>query len=131
MSNRDGFGSGFWLGTLVGGIIGGVVGATIVDRRANRIEDDADSNRLAGASGEKRPFKSSRNRTTDRMEVARQSLDHKISDLNNAIDSVRSSISNPSSSNPNGGEAIDVSLERLNQNISDTIKPQSPIEAEG
>jgi hypothetical protein len=87
MSNRDGFGAGFWLGTLVGGVVGGAIGASIVNQRANRTYDELDS-------GEKRPFKSSRRRQIDRMEVARQSLDDKISDLNNTIDAVRSSIGN-------------------------------------
>ncbi len=87
MSNRDGFGAGFWLGTLVGGVVGGVIGASIVNQRANRIDDELES-------GEKRPFKSSRRRQIDRMEMARQSLDDKINDLNNTIDAVRSSIGN-------------------------------------
>jgi hypothetical protein len=87
MSNRDGFGTGFWLGTLVGGVVGGVIGASIVNQRTNRIDDELES-------GEKRPFKSSRRRQMDRMEMARQSLDDKISDLNNTIDAVRSSIGN-------------------------------------
>ncbi len=92
MSNRDGFGNGFWLGTLVGGIIGGVVGATIATQKANRIEDDENSGMLTGERGAKRPLKPNRMRSMDRMEVARRSLDDKISDLNNAIDAVRSSI---------------------------------------
>jgi hypothetical protein len=87
MSNRDGFGAGFWLGTLVGGVVGGAIGASIVNQRANRTYDELEN-------GEKRPLKSSRRRQIDRMEVARQSLDEKISDLNNTIDAVRSSIGN-------------------------------------
>jgi hypothetical protein len=92
MSNRDGFGSGFWLGTLFGGVVGGVIGATIANQRANRLEDDLDSGLLSGELGEKRPLKSRRLRTGDRMEIARRSLDDKISDLNSAIDAVRGSI---------------------------------------
>jgi hypothetical protein len=103
MSNRDGFGAGFWLGTLVGGVVGGVIGASIVERQANRrIDDELDS------SG-KRPFKSSRRRQIDRMEVARQSLDDKISDLNNTIDAVRSSIGTVA------GDAIDPLIQRLDE----------------
>ena len=93
MSNRDGFSGGFWLGTLVGGVVGGIVGASIARERANRIDDETESGRLSGESNDKRPLKSSRSRRVDRMEIARRSLDDKISDLNNAIDSVRSSIS--------------------------------------
>jgi gas vesicle protein len=120
MSNRDGFGSGFWLGTLVGGVVGGVVGATIASQRANRIDEDMASGRLSGESGEKRPLKSSRRRTFDRMELARRSLDDKISDLNNAIDSVRSSIGNVS------GDAIDESIDRLKEDV----KKQQPLDTQ-
>ena len=103
MSNRDGFGAGFWLGTLVGGVFGGVIGASIVDRRANRrIDEEADNSA-------KRPFKSSRRRQIDRMEVSRQSLDDKISDLNNTIDAVRSSLGNV------GGDEIDAPVRRLDE----------------
>jgi gas vesicle protein len=120
MSNRDGFSGGFWLGTLVGGVVGGIVGASIANQRANRIGNETESGRLSGEGGEKRPFKSSRNRTTDRMEMARRSLDDKISDLNNAIDSVRSSIGTTP------GDAIESSIDRLNEEL----KTQQPIDAQ-
>lgn len=107
MSNRDGFGAGFWLGTLVGGVVGGVIGAAVINQRANRTYDELEA-------GEKRPLKSNRRRKIDRMEMARQSLDDKISDLNNTIDAVRSSISN------NAGDAI----EDLIQRTDEDIKPQ-------
>ncbi len=116
MSNRDGFNGGFWLGTLVGGVIGGIVGVTISERRANRLEDE-DRRRMSG-DGDKRPLKSSRSRRLDRMEMARRSLDDKINDLNNAIDSVRSSIS-PVPSEPNS-QAEDLEASR---------KPQQPLDS--
>jgi gas vesicle protein len=119
MSNRDGFSGGFWLGTLVGGIVGGIVGVSIADRRTNRIAAETDNSRLSGANGERRPFKSSRSRTLDRMELARQSLDRKINDLNNAIDSVRSSIGNVAE------EAIDESVDRLDAEINDLHSPDA------
>jgi gas vesicle protein len=119
MSNRDGFSGGFWLGTLVGGIVGGIVGASIADRRTNRIAAETENGRISGANGERRPFKSSRSRTLDRMELARQSLDRKINDLNNAIDSVRSSIGNVTE------EAIDESVERLDEEIKDRPAPDA------
>jgi hypothetical protein len=113
MSNRDKFSSGFWLGTIVGSVVGGIVGASIANNRSNRLEDELDS--ILPEGGEKRPLKSSRRaRTADRMEIARRSLDDKISDLNNAIDAVRSSVGQPSSGldsaiNPTEGESpIDV-----------------------
>jgi hypothetical protein len=103
MSNRSGFGAGFWLGTLVGGVVGGVIGASIVERKANRrIDEEVDNSA-------KRPFKSSRRRQIDRMEVSRQSLDDKISDLNNTIDAVRSSLGNVA------GEAVEPLVNRLEQ----------------
>jgi gas vesicle protein len=102
MSNRDGFGAGFWLGTIVGGVVGGVIGASIVSQKSNRLNDE-----LEGSG--KRPFKSSRRRQIDRMETARQSLDDKISDLNNTIDAVRSSIGNVAE------ELIEPVLERVDQ----------------
>ena len=104
MSNRDGFGAGFLLGTLVGGVVGGVIGATVIDRRANRTYDE-----LEGS--DKRPLKSSRRRKIDRMEMARQSLDDKISDLNNTIDAVRSSISS------NASDAIDNPLQHPDEDF--------------
>jgi gas vesicle protein len=115
MSNDDRFGSGFWLGTLVGGVVGGIVGATIASKRANRLDDEAHSNILPNEGGEKRPLKSFRRlRTTDdRMEIARRSLDDKISDLNNAIDAVRSSVGQV----PSNVDALDTSTE------SDTTPP--------
>jgi gas vesicle protein len=102
MSNRDGFGAGFWLGTLVGGVVGGVIGASIVNQKANRTYEELEN-------GEKRPFKSSRRRQIDRMEMARQSLDDKISDLNNTIDAVRSSIGNAAE------EVIDPIIQELDR----------------
>ena len=113
-------GADFGWGTLVGGVVGGIVGASIASQRASRIEDDSESNRLASSNSPKRPLKSSRNRTMDRMELARRSLDDKISDLNNAIDSVRSSIGNtPGDPDP---QRRDPATERLHP---DPLTPQS------
>jgi hypothetical protein len=95
MSDRNGFGSGFWLGTLLGGVVGGILGASIVSHRSNRGDDNTDRESLARSRNNQRPLKSSQLRTADRMEIARRSLDDKISDLNNAIDAVRSSIGHP------------------------------------
>jgi gas vesicle protein len=116
MSNRDKFSSGFWLGTIVGGVVGGIVGATIANKRANRLEDELDSI-LPSEGGERRPLKSSRRaRTADRMEIARRSLDDKISDLNNAIDAVRSSVGQP-------GSGVDSAI--------NPTEGESPLDAEG
>jgi hypothetical protein len=125
MSSRDGFGGGFWLGTLVGGVVGGIVGASIASQRANRNDDEIESGRLSGDNGEKRPLKSSRSHTIDRqeisrLEIARRSLDDKISDLNNAIDAVRSSIGHPP------GDPTDESIDRPEEDLN----TQQPIEAQ-
>ncbi len=50
-------------------------------------------------------------RTTDRMEIARRSLDDKISDLNNAIDAVRSTIGQAP------GDAVDAIVERAEADL--------------
>jgi gas vesicle protein len=118
MSNRDGFSGGFWLGTLVGGVVGGIVGALIANQRADRIDAETENSRFLDERSEKRPFKSSRSRTFDRMEMARRSLDDKISDLNKAIDSVRSSI----------GHTPEEAIDRQNEDLDETIKNQQPID---
>jgi uncharacterized protein YlxW (UPF0749 family) len=118
MSNRDGFSGGFWLGTLFGGVVGGIVGASIATQRANRIADDRENGRLSGENKEKRPLKSSRHRSIDRMEIARQSLDRKINDLNNAIDSVRSSI----------GNVTEDGIEQRIARSDEQIEPDKPID---
>jgi gas vesicle protein len=119
MSDRNKFSSGFWLGTIVGGVVGGIVGASIANKRANRLEDELDSSILSSnGSDEKRPLKSSRRmRKADRMEIARRSLDDKISDLNNAIDAVRSSVGQVP------GSVVDLPL--------NSTEGESPIDAEG
>jgi hypothetical protein len=121
MSNRDGFGSGFWLGTLVGGAIGGIVGATIVNQRVNRLEEDSDGLLPPGEDGGRRPLKSRRLRTMDRMELARRSLDDKISDLNNAIDAVRSSVGQ------GAGDSVDSLADRSEAELS----VRQPADSEG
>jgi hypothetical protein len=120
MSNRDGFSGGFWLGTLVGGVVGGIVGASIATQRSNRRDDDTEIDRLSGERRRKRPLKSSGNRTMDRMEIARQSLDEKIGDLNNAIDAVRSTIGQVP------GEAIDDLMQRADADPN--LKPSVDVQ---
>ena len=81
MSQRDGFRGGFLLGTIVGGIIGGVVG-TLVATRRDRAFDGEDESLLKSGKGEKFDSEAS-------IEMARQRLEKKISQLNSAIDDVR------------------------------------------
>jgi hypothetical protein len=93
MSNRDDFNSGFLLGSLIGGVVGGIIGA-VVANKANRLGSDTDKIVTDDQETElPRKRKSNRRlRKDDRLEIARQSLDDKILDLDRAIDSVRSSL---------------------------------------
>lgn len=74
MSQNDRFASGFMFGALLGGIIGGAVGALA----ASRVKPDP--------QGEPSPLDDA---TDASMEAARQGLEVKIAQLNDAIDSVR------------------------------------------
>lgn len=91
MSQKDGFASGFVVGSLLGSLVGGVIGALFA-ARANRDE------------GEKNITNSNINNqltTEASIEVARQSLEDKIAQLNFAIDDVRQQLE---SVNPNQTE---------------------------
>jgi hypothetical protein len=93
MSNRNDFNNGFLLGSLIGGVVGGVIG-TIVANRANRLTSEFDETFSDSKDVDlprKKPNRQVRN--SDRLEIARQSLDDKILDLDRAIDAVRSSLS--------------------------------------
>lgn len=88
--SQDNFSSGFLLGSAIGGIVGGLVGALLVSRRdldalPQLSEDDNPPEAL--------PRKPSRRKLHSkdeyRMEAARQGLDQKIAQLNEAIDDVR------------------------------------------
>ncbi len=83
MSQQDGFAGGFLLGALVGGAMGGVVGALIASRFSStkpsqRLEDSEDP------ALEAQPEQA--------MEVARQNLEDKIAQLNDAIEAVRQQV---------------------------------------
>jgi len=91
MMSQDNFSSGFLLGSVIGSIIGGVVGALLVSRR--EIDALSQLSEAEQNSPEPLPRKPSRLKlpTTEglRMEAARQGLDEKIAQLNEAIDDVR------------------------------------------
>lgn len=92
MSNRDNFNTGFLLGSLIGGVVGALIGA-LVTNKANRPEYDPDEIVSEAKEMELGSRKSKRQlRNTDRLEMARRSLDDKIVDLDRAIDAVRSSL---------------------------------------
>ena len=89
MSQSDNFLAGFLLGSLVGGIAGGVLGVVV-------------SSKLSGTESEP-PFKKALDKeprkrkltppTEESIEAARQGLEEKIAQLNDAIDDVRQQLS--------------------------------------
>ncbi len=86
MSNKDGFVSGLIAGAAVGSLLGGFLGILV----GTSISDDADlaENLLDSQDTEKRKSI----KQSDRTEKARQSLESKIAQLNQAIDEVRQQI---------------------------------------
>lgn len=88
MSQQDNFWGGFLLGTAVGGVVGGVLGV-LVSSRLNE-QNEAGSEK-SFAPLDKKSKKRSRLRppTEQTIEVARQGLEDKIAQLNDAIDDVR------------------------------------------
>jgi len=106
MNQQDNFSSGFLLGSVVGGILGGVVGALLVSRRdldALSQLSEAEQN-----SPEALPRKPSRRKLHSpdeyRMEAARQGLDEKIAQLNEAIDDVRLQLGHVNANGKGGQE---------------------------
>jgi hypothetical protein len=89
MSQSDRFGSGFVLGALVGGVLGGVLGASLVQRAGTKLR----KGQLNG-QGRRPHLREPRLRETDgsvegRLEEARQSMEDKISLINQAIENLR------------------------------------------
>uniref|UniRef100_B8HYJ2 Gas vesicle protein n=1 Tax=Cyanothece sp. (strain PCC 7425 / ATCC 29141) TaxID=395961 RepID=B8HYJ2_CYAP4 len=99
MDNRsDRFAGGFLAGTLFGGIVGSFLGAFLATRLADKLAEENDPSNgksLESKTGEgktkKRPsFKPGAELT---IEEARQELESKIAQLNEAIDDVRQQLS--------------------------------------
>ena len=91
MANRDGFTSGLLFGAIVGGVAGTILGVTLATRR-----DDAEA--LPPAEGPSRPARRRSIAGTGaetRIEQARQGLESKIAQLNDAIDDVRRQLGGP------------------------------------
>ena len=82
MVQRDGFASGFLTGSLVGGFVGGVLGTLVASRRGSETEE-REGNLLNSQSSQQKEGRE------ESIEVARRSLEEKISQLNLAIDDVR------------------------------------------
>ena len=100
MSQSDNFLTGFLLGSLVGGLAGGVLGVVVSSRRSST---DAESQFTPPLDKESRKRKLTPP-TEESIEAARQGLEEKIAQLNDAIDDVRQQLS---SVNNNGGAEAD------------------------
>ncbi|MEO0866926.1 MAG: gas vesicle protein [Cyanobacteria bacterium J06642_11] len=83
MSQSSNFTNGFFLGALFGGILGGVAGA-LAASRVTREESNG-----FGQLSEELKTNLAHMSNDERMEVARQGLEDKISELNAAIEDVR------------------------------------------
>lgn len=99
MASRDGFGSGFIWGALLGGVVGGLVGAALATRDQDEpLNELPEKGNPATAEGtlrpRRRPRLTSGESSEARMETARQGLEDKIAQLNDAIDDVRRQLGN-------------------------------------
>lgn len=99
MDNRtDNFGSGFVAGAIFGGVVGGLLGSFLTSRLAREIPPGEEPF-LEGNPKDKKPRREKRRRpfkpTTElSIEEARQGLEVKIAQLNEAIDDVRHQLGN-------------------------------------
>jgi TolA-binding protein len=96
MSQRDNFSSGFFLGALLGGVVGGLVGVILATPKAQEESEGSAANSDEGLPPRprKRPLRLVNEAVTEQsMEAARQGLEQKIAQLNEAIDAVRQQIS--------------------------------------
>ncbi len=104
MSQGDNFIGGFLLGTAVGGVVGGIVGV-LVTSRLSKSEEEGSARRGLDHSASKQHGTLSE----QSIEAARQGLEDKIAQLNDAIDDVRQQLT------PVNGA--------LNSNPDDAIAP--------
>jgi gas vesicle protein len=95
MDNRsDRFAGGFVAGTIFGSIVGGLFGALLANKLSEPLSEE--EGRIEGKSLDGKPRRRSQLQSTPElsMENARQGLEAKIAQLNDAIDDVRQQISN-------------------------------------
>jgi hypothetical protein len=100
MSNQGGdrFAGGFLAGTIFGSVVGGLVGTWLATKLIEQEEDGTSLTEGGPASIAREQFKRIRQRVlnaTDEptVEEARQGLEDKISQLNDAIDLARQQLS--------------------------------------
>jgi gas vesicle protein len=91
MSQQDNFSGGFVLGALIGGAVGALVGVVLASPKEER--DRASRREVSSVpKPRKRPLRGLGDPSEQTMEVARQGLEDKIAQLNDAIDEVRHQI---------------------------------------
>jgi gas vesicle protein len=103
----DRFAGGFLAGTIFGGIVGGLVGTLLASRLSGEALDNKGS-ALEGnpATAAKKKFQKIKQRVLStapedlNIEDARQGLEEKISQLNDAIDQARQQLSRVNGSSP-------------------------------
>ncbi|MBW4539377.1 MAG: hypothetical protein KME43_09540 [Myxacorys chilensis ATA2-1-KO14] len=90
MSQQDNFSSGFFLGAIAGGVVGGVLGVLVSQRLGDKsVEEPLLKAESAQSKALKARRRSLRASSEQNIELARQSLEDKIAQLNTAIDDVR------------------------------------------
>jgi hypothetical protein len=96
MSKEDNFSGGFVLGAIVGGLVGGLLGVVLANPKSSLSADGSVVNPedLNLNRPRRRPLRGMGEPVTEQsMEAARQGLESKIAQLNDAIDDVRQQIS--------------------------------------
>jgi uncharacterized membrane protein len=88
MSQQDNFSGGFILGAIVGGVVGGIFGVALATAKTATPTTAAEPK---VARPRRRPLRVPTEAavTEQSMEVARQGLEDRIAQLNDAIDDVR------------------------------------------
>jgi len=95
MDNQgDNFTGGFLTGALLGGVVGGIFGALLASRLPSASEEFSLENNSTTPKLGRRRKRQLRATTELNIEEARQGLEAKIAQLNEAIDEVRQQLSN-------------------------------------
>jgi hypothetical protein len=91
MSQQDNFAGGFVVGALLGGVLGGILGATLAGRtrRGPAAEKSLEPRSAKAQIRSRRNGRVVGDATEVQIEEARQTLEQKIAQLNDAIDTVR------------------------------------------
>jgi hypothetical protein len=108
MSKEDNFSGGFVLGAIVGGVVGGLLGVVLANPKSSSDGSAVNPEELSLNRPRRRPLRGMGEPVTEQsMEAARQGLESKIAQLNDAIDDVRQQIStvNGPSSGPSNGQS--------------------------